>query len=96
MATSSQVKSALDGIATMIAGATQQRERAKAQLLTARNQLANIPTQYSGEITTIDGYTPTGAFETLAKDEKSKLASEYSTLKTALENELDALGVSYS
>jgi hypothetical protein len=96
MATVSEVKAALDSIAELITGSSRSREKAKAALLAARNQLANIPTQYADEIAEIDGYAPTGAFETLAQDEKSKLASEFNSLKTALEGELNALGVSYS
>jgi hypothetical protein len=96
MATVSEVKAALDSIAELITGSSRSREKAKAALLAARNQLANIPTQYADEIAEIDGYAPTGAFETLAQDEKAKLASEFNSLKTALEGELNALGVSYS
>lgn len=95
MSTVSEVKAALDSIAEQIAGATRMRSQAKAQLLAARNQLAAIPTTFAVAVSEIDGYTPTGAFETLAKDEKSKLASEFTALKTALETELTALSVSY-
>lgn len=95
MATPSEVKDGMNGIAQLIAGARQQRDRAKAQLLTARNQLANIPTQFADVIATINGYAPTGAFETLAKDERAKLATEFTSLKNALETELTALGVAF-
>lgn len=96
MATISEVKSGLDAIGQLISGSVQQRERAKAQLLAARNQLSGIAGQFSDVISTIDGYTPTGAFETLAKDEKAKLQTEFQALKSALETELTALGVSFS
>jgi hypothetical protein len=95
MSTTSEVKAALDGIAEVISGSITARARAKAQLLTARNQLANLPTQFADELATINGYTPTGAFETLAQDEKARLQTEFNALKTALEGELDALSVSY-
>lgn len=96
MATVSEVKAGLDAISELISGSRQAREQSKARLLAARNQLAAIPSQYADVISTIDGYTPNGAFETLTKDEKTKLASEFTNLKTALETELTALGVSFS
>ena len=95
MATISEVKAGLNAIADLISGSISGRARAKAQLLSARNQLAAIPTQYAAVIAEIDAYTPTGAFETLAQDEKAKLASEFLALKSALETELTALGVTY-
>ena len=95
MATISEVKAGLDSIAGMIAGSTKARVQAKNNLLSARNQLAAIPSQFAAVIAEIDGYTPTGAFETLAQDEKAKLASEFTALKSALETELTALGVTY-
>jgi hypothetical protein len=96
MSTTAEVKAALNGISTMIAGSARMREQAKAQLLAARNQLANLPTQYASEIQTINGFAPTGAFETLTKDEKGKLQTEFVALKSAIETELTALGVSFS
>lgn len=96
MATTSEVKAALDSIADQIAGAIRMRSQAKAQLLAARNQLAAIPTTFADAISEINGYTPTGAFETLAQDEKAKLQTEFTALKSALETELTDLGVSYS
>lgn len=96
MATHAEVKAALVGISEMIAGAQSTRVSAKAQLLAARNQLAALPSQFSGIITTINAYTPTGAFETLAKDERAKLTADFTALKSALEAELTAIGVSFS
>lgn len=96
MSTTSEVKAVLDSIATIIAGSAQKQAQAKAALLAARNQLVAIPTQYAGVVTTIDGYAPSGAFETLAKDEKARLQTEFTALRSALEMELTALGVSYS
>lgn len=94
-ATVSEVKTALDGIAKTIAGSISARAKVKAALLAARNQLAALPTKYADELAEINGYTPTGAFETLTKDELSKLTTEFLALKTAIEGELDDLGVSY-
>jgi hypothetical protein len=96
MAEPSQVKTALDAIAATIATSRSMRSQAKAQLLSARNQLASIPTVHANIISTIDGYVPSGAMETLAKDEKAKLQTEFLALKSALETELSALGVSYT
>jgi hypothetical protein len=96
MATISQVKAGLDEIAKLIRNATSVRESAKANLLNSRNQLENLPTQFSDVIAEIDGYSPTGAFETLAKDEKAKLQTEFVALKSALETELTAIGVEFS
>lgn len=96
MATTSQVKTMLDGAAQVITGAIQQRDRAKVQLLAARNALGNLTAQYDSEIAAVNGYAPSGAFEMLAKDELAKLTTEFTLLKSALETELTALGVEYS
>jgi len=96
MADIAEVKAALDGAAQLISGAVRTRANVKAQLLAARNQLVGIPAQFAAEIASIKGYTPTGAFETLAKDELAKLSTQFSELQAAIETELTALGVSYS
>ena len=96
MATPSEVAAGIASIAVTISGSQKMQAQAYNQLLVARNQLANIPTQYSDVLSTIDGYTPTGAFETLKVDEKSLLSVEFVALKGDLEDDLDALGVSYS
>lgn len=92
----SKVKAALDNITAKIVQSAQQRENAKSLLLSARNQLANIPTLYAAEITEINGYGTSNVFEALSKAEKDKLQAEFLALKSALETELTALGVSYS
>ena len=43
-----------------------------------------LPTRFADTISTINGYAPSGAFETLAKDELSKLTSEFQALKEAV------------
>ena len=68
MATPSEVAAGIASIAVTISGSAKMQAQAKNQLLAARNQLASIPTQYSDVLTEIDGYTPTGAFETLKVD----------------------------
>jgi len=61
--------------------------REKARIQELRTRVNNLPSSYSDEMTEIDGYTPTGAFETLAKDMKTKLG----TARTALLAALDAV-----
>jgi len=95
MATTSEVKAALDLMAQDIAAAINLRQRAKDQLKTARDRLAAIPSTYSDELATINAYTPTGAFEELSKDEKAKLQTEFNALKNAIETELTAIGVAF-
>lgn len=97
MATVAEVKKALDEIASAIALAASNREQAKNQLLAARNNLAGLPSKYSGVISTIDGYPASGgtAFEALAKAEKAALASEFISLKNSIETELNDLGVAW-
>lgn len=95
MADTSEVKAALDTVARIIAEAKSTSDRAKANLKSARDILAAIPTDYAEIITTINGYVPTGAFETLCKDELAKLSANFQSLKTTLEAYLDALGVTY-
>lgn len=87
MATASEVKAGLDDIAAAIAAVRTRYASAKSSITGGSAALGNIPTKYADVIATIDAYAPTGAFETLSKDEKTKLAAEYLALKT----EIDAL-----
>ena len=95
MATTSEVKQGLDDIAGTIRSSQQLDDRAAAGLLAARNQLAALPTTFSDVLVTIDAYTPTGAFETVAQDEKSALTTEFLALKAAIEAKLTALGIPF-
>ena len=85
MATTTEIKTALDDIARIIITERNALATAKARIQNASGNLALIPTQYAGVIAAIDAFTPTGAFETLAKDEKDKLAAEFTTLKTTID-----------
>ena len=85
MATTTEVKKSLDDIATIIVTERQAFANAKARIQAASGNLAAIPTQYAGVISTIDLYVPTGAFETLAKDERAKLATEFAALKADID-----------
>ncbi len=96
MSTPTQVDAALDAVAQITAGSTNQLSQAKVTLLSARNQLANIGAQFADEIATINGYTPTGPHEELAKDLLSKYSADKAALQTTIEAALDFLGVVYS
>ena len=85
MATTSEVKAALDDIAQTIKTERQAFASAKARIQAGSGNLAAIPTVFADVIADIDGYTPTGAFETLAKDEKGKLATEFTALKADID-----------
>lgn len=85
MATYSEVKSGLDDISAAIRAAKEAYDRAKVHIQGASDSLGNIPTTYSDVITEVNGYTPTGAFETLAKDEKAKLQAEFQALKATID-----------
>jgi hypothetical protein len=93
MATTSEVKSGLDAISDTISESEQRQANAKANLLVARNAENALTTTYADVISTINGYTPTGAFETLAQDELSKLTAEFLDSKAGIEAELVAIGV---
>ena len=91
MATTSEVKAALDDISQSIKTERQAFASAKARIQTASGNLGLIPTTFADVIAEINGYTPTGAFETLAKDEKAKLQTEFLALKA----DIDALITSF-
>jgi flagellin-like hook-associated protein FlgL len=85
MATYSEVKKGLDDIATTIQNGQKTFDRAKAAISNVSGDLAAIPTTFADVIATIEGYTPTGAFETLTKDERSKLQTEFQALKSKVD-----------
>ena len=85
MATMTQVKTGLDSIATTINTERQAFASAKARIQAASGNLALITTTFADVIATIDNYAPDGAFETLAKDEKAKLTTEFVALKAAID-----------
>ena len=87
MATTSEVKAGLDAIADKIAAVRTRFASAKSSIEGGSATLGAIPTDYADVIATINAYTPTGAFETLAQDEKAKLQTEFVALKA----EIDAL-----
>lgn len=93
MANTSDVKSALSEIAEKISDGQIVIANTKQRLQNAYNILESIPVTFSDELAEIDGYTPVGAFETLAKDEKAKLTVDFQTLKTTIGDLLDEFPV---
>lgn len=91
MATVSEVKKALVDIATTIANERRALALAKARMSTAVSNLQAIPTVFSEIIAEINAYAPTGAFETLAKNEKDLMTVEYQALRTAAEGAVSTL-----
>jgi hypothetical protein len=81
MATSSEVKAALDDISQSIRTERQSLKNAKARIATAQNNLNSIPTVFSDALATIGAYTPVGDFESLAQDELSKMTTEFIALR---------------
>lgn len=82
MATPSQVKAGLDDIATVIRTERKAVILAIARITAAEARLNNLATEYADVIATIDGFIPTGAAETLAKDDKARLQAEFVELRT--------------
>ena len=80
MATSSEVKAALDDIAQSIRTERQAMKNAKARIATGQSNLNLIPTVFTDALATINAYTPTGDFESLAKDELAKMTTEFVAL----------------
>lgn len=81
MATTSQVKAGLDDIAQSIRANRDLMKQAKDRGATASTSLAGLPATFADVIATINGYAPTGAFETNAKDELAKMTTEFQALK---------------
>jgi len=85
MATTSEIKAGLDEISGKIKTVRERFEAAKNGIIASSTALGAITTAHSDVLTTIDAFTPTGAFETLAKDEKAKLQTEFVALKAQLD-----------
>jgi hypothetical protein len=87
----SSVKRALDSIASCIATETNALTQAKTRITTAVANLNTLPTIHASTVSEINAYTPTGAFQTLAKDELAKLTPEFQALRTAAQGAVTAL-----
>lgn len=81
MATTSEVKTGLDQIAAVIAAQRAVVNKAKQNAQAASDALAAIPVDFADVAGTIDGYTPSDDFESLAIAEKARLITEYQALK---------------
>ncbi len=81
MAEVTEVKVALDDIAKVIVKQRNALDGCVEQGQTVSVTLSGIPAEYADEIATINGYTPTGEFESLSKDELAKLTAEFLALK---------------
>lgn len=91
MATTSEIKAGLDEIAGVIAQNRKVLTQAKQAMTDRDTNLEDIPGKYSEIIASINIYTPDGAFETLAKDELSKLTAEFIALRTDAQAAIAAL-----
>jgi len=75
----------LDAIAEGIAG-NEARVRDAIMTLTAVDtELGQYATRYSETIAEINGYTPTGPFETLAQDRLEKFTAVFSAIRSAVQ-----------
>ena len=81
MATSSEVKSALDAVAAEISAQRAKIKTLVAEAAIASAALGGLPALYADVVTTINGYGTTDAFESLAKAELAKLSAEFTALK---------------
>ena len=81
MATSSEVKTALDAIAAFISKSRERMVGVKTTATEVSTALGGLPTLYADVVTTINGYGTTNAFEAVSKAELAKLATEYTALK---------------
>ena len=79
------VVKAQDEMADYIARERRAAATAKARISAAISNLNELPTIYSDEIAEINGYAPSGAHETLAKNRHALMVSEYQALITALQ-----------
>lgn len=80
-ATTSQIKAGLDDIASIIRAQTVAVSKAQQNVAAASAVLAALATDFADVVSTVQAFTPTGAFQTNAKDELAKLISEYQALK---------------
>ena len=91
MATSSEVKAGLDNIAAEIRMRRNNLKKAKDSIIEQEVRLGNIPTEYQSVIEEINGFIPTGAFETLTKDELTKMTAEFIALKAEAVTAINSL-----
>jgi len=85
MATTTEVSKAVRAITDEIDAVRKRFDTAKSSILGGSTALGNVPTKYSDELNTIDGYGTTDAFEAVKKAEKTKLVTEYLALKSEID-----------
>lgn len=93
MATASEVKAGLDEISAIIKQSKEMLTQAKESIAERETALLALPTTFDDLITTVNGYLPDGAFETLSKDELALLTTEFVALRTSVtsaKTDLDA------
>ncbi len=91
MATSSEVKAGLDDIAKTIRTERQAMKNAKARIAAGQSNLDLIVTTFSDVLSEINGFTPTGEFEALSKNELAKLTTEFIALRDEAVTAVDSL-----
>lgn len=86
-----EVGAGIDSIEKTIAAELAALRKAKTRIAQAVANLTDLPTIHAVVIAEIAGYVPTGAFETLKKDELSRLTPEFTELKIAAQDAVAAL-----
>ena len=87
----SKVKDDLDSIARGIRTNQDRIKSALETLETVNTDFAEYPTRYAETIAEIGGYVPTGAFESLCKDELDKFVAQFTALVGAVTTAIGAL-----
>ena len=80
MATTSEVKAALDDISQSIKTERQAMKNAKERISSGSGNLNLIPTTFSDALATINSYGTDDAFEALCKAELAKMTTEFVAL----------------
>ncbi len=84
MANTSEVDAALDAITEEIEANRALAAQVESILITIGNKLGAIPTTYADVKTTVEAFTPTGAWESLSKDRLAKQVTQFSAFDTAV------------
>lgn len=93
MATTSEVKEGLDEIAQRIRSSRKGFALAKNAIVQSRDKLIAIPTHYAEVIETINEYSNTDGFGSVAKDELASLTAEYEALRDSIDDIITAAGI---
>lgn len=82
-ATTSEVKSAMDAIATVIRDQRTVVNSAKTKAAGAATALNALPGDYAAVIAAVNAYTGADAFETVTKAELARMTTEFTALVSA-------------